>query len=151
MNPSALSTRRPSDAPVRVLVVDDQKLFADALALFLAYEDRIEVVGVAESGQEAIDLALANAADVVLMDLFMPRMDGLEATKRLHSIRPETHVIVLSGLGDDDAAQRAREAGADAYLQKGRVHEQVVEAILAAAGKSAFQGSDPAGSDPSAF
>jgi DNA-binding NarL/FixJ family response regulator len=145
MNPSALSTRQLSDAPVRVLVVDDQKLFADALALFLAHEDRIEVVGIAESGQEAIDLALAHAADVVLMDLFMPRMDGLEATKRLHSIRPETHVIVLSGLGEDDAAQRAREAGADAYLQKGRVHEQVVEAILAAAGRSAVQGPDPAG------
>jgi DNA-binding NarL/FixJ family response regulator len=145
MNSSALSKRRSSDAPVRVLVVDDQKLFADALALFLAHEDGIEVVGTAASGQEAIDLALANAADVVLMDLFMPRMDGLEATKRLHSIRPETRVIVLSGLGDDDAAQQAREAGADAYLQKGRVHEQIVEAILAAAKKSALRGSNPAG------
>jgi DNA-binding NarL/FixJ family response regulator len=128
-----LSEPKNSDARVRVLVVDDQKLFADSLALFLAHEDRIEVVGVAESGQEAIDLALANAADVVLMDLFMPRMDGLEATKRLQSIRPETHVIVLSGLGEDDAAQQAREAGAHAYLQKGRLHEQIVEAILAAA------------------
>lgn len=127
-----LSEPQNSDARVRVLVVDDQKLFADSLALFLAHEDRIEVVGVAESGQEAIDLALANAADVVLMDLFMPHMDGLEATKRLHSIRPETHVIVLSGLGEDDAAQQAREAGARAYLQKGRIHEQIVEAILAA-------------------
>jgi two-component system, NarL family, response regulator LiaR len=129
---SELSEPQNSDARVRVLVVDDQKLFADSLALFLAREDRIEVVGVAESGQDAIDLALAHAADVVLMDLFMPRMDGLEATKRLHSIRPETHVIVLSGLGDDDAAAQARAAGADAYLQKGRVHEQIVEAILAA-------------------
>jgi DNA-binding NarL/FixJ family response regulator len=129
-----LSEPQTSNARVRVLVVDDQKLFADSLALFLAHEDRIEVVGVAASGQEAIDLALANGADVVLMDLFMPRMDGLEATKRLHSIRPETHVIVLSGLGEDDAAQQAREAGADAYLQKGRVHEQVVAAILDAAG-----------------
>jgi two-component system, NarL family, response regulator LiaR len=129
---SELSEPQNSDARVRVLVVDDQKLFADSLALFLAREDRIEVVGVAESGQDAIDLALAHAADVVLMDLLMPRMDGLEATKRLHSIRPETHVIVLSGLGDDDAAAQARAAGADAYLQKGRVHEQIVEAILAA-------------------
>jgi len=133
MDLGALSKRQPSDAPVRVLVVDDQKLFADALALFLAHQDRIEVVGTAASGQEAIDLALANAADVVLMDLFMPRMDGLEATKRLHNISPETHVIVLSGLGDDAAAKQAREAGADGYLQKGRVHEQIVEAILAAA------------------
>jgi DNA-binding NarL/FixJ family response regulator len=120
--------------PVRVLVVDDQQFFADALALFLAREESIEVVGTAASGQEAIDLALAEVADVVLMDLFMPRMNGLEATKRLRRVRPQTHVIVLSGLGEDDIAEQAREAGADAYLQKGRVHENVVAAIHAAHG-----------------
>ena len=142
---NALSKRQPSNAPVRVLVVDDQKLFADALALFLAHEDRIEVVGTASSGQEAIDLALTSPADVVLMDIFMPRMDGLEATKRLHDISPDTHVIVLSGLRDDDVDRQAREAGADGYLQKGRVHEHVVEAILGAVGRSGtLQGSDPA-------
>ena len=125
-------SERPSDAPIRVLVVDDQHLFADALAMFLGHEEGIEVVGTAASGQEAIDTALAQAADVVLMDLFMPRMDGLEATKRLRDARPETHVIVLSGLADDAVAEQARAAGADGYLQKGRVHEGIVEAILAA-------------------
>ena len=124
----------PSDTKVRVLVVDDQQLFADALAMFLSHDGSIEVVGTAASGQEAIDLALANRADVVLMDLFMPRMDGLEATKRLLTIRPETHVIVLSGLGEDEVADQAREAGAHAYLQKGKVHESVVAAIHAACG-----------------
>lgn len=128
-----------------MLVVDDQKLFADSLALFLAHANGIEVVGTAGSGQEAIDLALAEVADVVLMDLFMPRMDGLEATKKLRTIRPETHVIVLSGLGEDEVAKQAREAGADGYMEKGKVHERIVEAILAAADKSAGQGSDPAG------
>jgi DNA-binding NarL/FixJ family response regulator len=64
---------------VRVLVVDDQRLFADALAMYLAHEDGIDVIGTAASGQEAIDAALEQAADVVLMDLFMPRMDELEA------------------------------------------------------------------------
>jgi DNA-binding NarL/FixJ family response regulator len=127
-------TSARTQKPVRVLVVDDQQLFADALALYLRREDTIEVVGTAASGPEAIDLALANVADVVLMDLFMPRMNGLEATKRLRTIRPETHVIVLSGLGDDDIADQARDAGADAYLQKGRVHEDVVAAIHAAHG-----------------
>ncbi len=118
--------------PVRVLVVDDQQLFADALSMFLSNEDSIEVVGTAASGQEGIDLAVASVADVVLMDLFMPRMDGLEATKRLRTIRPETHVIVLSGLGEEDVADQAREAGADSYLQKGKVHEHIVAAIHAA-------------------
>jgi DNA-binding NarL/FixJ family response regulator len=116
---------------VRVLVVDDQRLFADALAMYLAHEDGIDVIGTAASGQEAIDAALEQAADVVLMDLFMPRMDGLEATKRLRSIRPETHVIVLSGLADDVIEEQARAAGADGYLTKGRVHEQIAEAIRA--------------------
>ena len=114
-----------------MLVVDDQRLFADALAMYLAHEDGIDVIGTAASGQEAIDTALEQAADVVLMDLFMPRMDGLEATKRLRSIRPETHVIVLSGLADDVIEEQARAAGADGYLTKGRVHEQIAEAIRA--------------------
>ena len=127
-----MQTSEHPNPRVRVLVVDDQKLFADALAMFLSHDDSIEVVGTASSGQEAIDLALAQVADVVLMDLFMPRMDGLEATKRLRTIRPETHVIVLSGLDEDGVAQQAREAGADAYLQKGKAHEHVVAAIHAA-------------------
>jgi DNA-binding NarL/FixJ family response regulator len=114
-----------------VLVVDDQQLFADALRMFLEREHRIEVVGTAANGQEAIDLALSRVADVVLMDLFMPRMDGLEATKRLHEVRPEAHVIVLSGLGADEVEEQAREAGADGYLQKGAIHERIVDAILA--------------------
>ena len=127
-----MPTSEHSNPRVRVLVVDDQKLFADALAMFLSHEDSIEVVGIAASGQEAIDLALARVADVVLMDLFMPRMDGLEATKRLRTICPEAHVIVLSGLDEDDVAQQAREAGAHAYLQKGKAHEHIVAAIHAA-------------------
>jgi len=116
--------------PVRVLVVDDHELFADALKLYLTRDSRIRVVGVASSGQEAIDLALAEDADVVLMDIFMRGMDGLEATKRLRSIRPETRVIVLTGLSGDEVAVEARAAGAEGHLQKGTVHEQVVDAVL---------------------
>ncbi len=126
------SSNKSSDARVRVLVVDDQQLFADALAMFLGKESSIEVVGTAASGQEAIDLATSQLADVVLMDLFMPQMDGLEATQKLRMIRPEANVIVLSGLGADDVAEQARDAGAAAFLQKGKVHEQIVAAIHAA-------------------
>src|SRR2546422_53628 len=102
----------PSPQPsVRVLVVDDHELFADALRMFLERDERIEVVGVASSGQEAIDLAQTRLADVVLMDIFMRGMDGLEATKRLLALRPETHVIVLTGLSGDEIGGEARAAG----------------------------------------
>jgi DNA-binding NarL/FixJ family response regulator len=119
--------------PVRVLIVDDHKLFADALSLFLERDHRIEVIGTASSGREAVDLALARYADVVLMDVFMRGMDGIEATKELRSVRPEAHVIVLSGIDSDDLGEQARAAGADGHLQKGLVHDKLVDAVLRAA------------------
>jgi DNA-binding NarL/FixJ family response regulator len=125
-----------------VLVVDDHEVFADALKLYLTRDGRIDVVGVASSGQEAIDLALAHAADVVLMDIFMRGMDGLEATKRLRAIRPETHVIVLTGLSGDEVGTEALEAGADGHLQKGDIHDEVVEAVLRVAAGQPLEGSD---------
>src|SRR5947208_16313073 len=115
----------PSTA-VRVLVVDDPALFADTLRLFLARDARIEVVGTAATGQEAIDLTLASHPDVVLMDVFMRGMDGLEATKRLRDASPATHVIVLSGLAGDDIGTEARAAGALGHLEKGNVHASLV-------------------------
>jgi DNA-binding NarL/FixJ family response regulator len=120
----------PESRPVRVLVVDDHGLFADALRLFLGRDDRISVVGVASSGQEAIDLALAEDADVVLMDIFMRGMDGLEATKQLRAVRPEANVIVLTGLSGDEVGPQVLEAGAVGHLQKGGIHDQVVDAVL---------------------
>jgi NarL family two-component system response regulator LiaR len=128
-----------SKPPVRVLVVDDHELFAAALRMYLGRDARIEVVGVASSGQEGIDLALAQGAEVVLMDIFMRGMDGLEATKRLRAIRPETHVIVLTGLSGDEVGSEALEAGAEGHLQKGAVHEQVVDAVLRVAAGQPFQ------------
>ena len=125
----------PSDNRVRVLVVDDHQLFADALTMFLERDDRIEVIGKASSGQEAIDLALERYADVVLMDVFMRGMDGLEATQRLRAARPETHVIVTSGISNDELAAEARAAGADGHLQKVAIHTQVVDAVLQAAAR----------------
>ncbi len=121
------------DPRVRVLVVDDHDLFAEALTLFLARDDRIEVIGTVADGASAIDLAVSKLADVVLMDVFMRGMDGLEATKRLRTIRPETRVIILSGLAGDEIGDQARQAGAEAHLEKGNVHEHRIEAILAAA------------------
>src|SRR5438093_900094 len=99
------------DEPIRVLIADDHLLFAEALSTLLERNDRIEVVGSAANGPDAIDQALMLRADVVVMDVGMPGMDGLETTRRLRTIAPKTRVIVLTGLTDDDLQRRAADAG----------------------------------------
>ena len=123
---------RVTEQPIRVLIVDDQDVFTNALRLWLNGRDGIEVVGVAHDGPEAIDLALFTEADVVLMDLGLPKIDGLEATRRLLSLRPSARVIALTGKTEDEAADAALDAGAVAFLTKGAVHEQLVGVIHSA-------------------
>ena len=120
----------PSFPPIRVIIVDDHQLFADALRMFLDRDSRIEVVGTATSGPDAIDLAVASHADVVLMDVFMRGMDGIEATQRLRAICPKTRVIMVSGLTSDEIEESARGAGADGHLQKGAIHENIVDHVI---------------------
>ena len=119
------------DAPIRVLIADDHLLFAEALTTLLERNERIDVVGSAASGPDAIDQALMLHADVVVMDVGMPGIDGLETTRRLRSIAPNTRVIVLTGLTDDDLEQRAADAGASACLTKGAADREVVDTIVA--------------------
>jgi DNA-binding NarL/FixJ family response regulator len=118
------------DVRIRVLIADDHLLFAEALSTLLERHDRIEVVGAAATGPEAIDRALTLHADVVVMDVGMPGIDGLETTRRLRTIAPKTRVIVLTGLTDSDMEQRAADAGASALLTKGAADREVVDAIL---------------------
>jgi DNA-binding NarL/FixJ family response regulator len=119
------------DASIRVLIVDDHMMFAEALSTLLERNDRIEVVGCATSGPDAIDQALVKNADVVVMDVGMPGVDGLETTRRLRTIKPETRVIVLTGLTDSDIERRAADAGASALLTKGAADREVVDTIVA--------------------
>ena len=120
-----------ADTPIRVLIADDHLMFAEALATLLERNERIDVVGSATTGADAIDQALVRHADVVVMDIGMPGIDGFETTRRLRTIAPSTRVIVLTGLSDTGLEQRAADAGASALLTKGAADREVVDAILA--------------------
>jgi DNA-binding NarL/FixJ family response regulator len=119
--------------PVRVVIVDDHRLFVDALALLLDHDDRLEVIGTAGDGRSAIELAAAKHAEVAIIDVRMPEIDGLETARRLRTRSPETRVILVTGLDEPNLEEQAREAGAVALLTKGALHEELKEAILAAA------------------
>jgi DNA-binding NarL/FixJ family response regulator len=129
-----------SDGPVRVLVVDDQALFREALATLLDVRPDIEVVGEAANGDEALDRVAALGPDVVLMDLRMPVLDGIGATRRLRVERPGVRVIALTTFDDDADVFAALRAGAVGYLLKDVSADRLVEAVRAAArGESVLQ------------
>lgn len=126
--------------PVRVLLVDDQALFREALATLLAIHDDIEVAGEAGNGEEALRRATELAPDVVLMDLRMPVLDGIAATRRLRVEQPAVQVIALTTFDDDEDVFAALRAGAVGYLLKDVSSARLVEAVLAAArGESVLQ------------
>ncbi|MFJ8742857.1 response regulator [Embleya sp. NPDC127516] len=116
---------------IRLLIVDDQELIRTGLRLFLQTQDDLVVVGEAEDGDEAIELAGALRPDVVLMDIRMPRMDGVEATARLHAagISPPPRVLILTTFDLDEYVFGALRAGAAGFLLKDASRARLVEAI----------------------
>jgi DNA-binding NarL/FixJ family response regulator len=116
---------------VRVLIADDHVLFAQALEAILSLDGRIEVVGRASDGQQAVELTRELCPDVVLMDLSMPRADGFDATRQIRDANAGTRVLVLTGSPDATDVARARDAGADGYLTKDQIAGDLVRAILA--------------------
>lgn len=118
---------------LRIVIADDHPVVRDGLSALFATVDECAVVGQATDGAEAVALVAAERPDVVLMDLAMPRMDGIEATRRLTTAYPATTVLVLT-MSDDDASVRAAlRAGARGYLLKDASQEEVLAAVRAAA------------------
>jgi len=125
----------PVEQPIRVLIVDDHRLFAEALEAILAAESRIEVVGRARNGAEALEMVLDLDPDIVLMDISMPVMDGVEATRRIRDARPEACVLMLTGSNAAADVDRSRDAGAAGYVTKDRIASELVDAIVETAAR----------------
>jgi DNA-binding NarL/FixJ family response regulator len=124
---------------VRVLLADDQRLVRESLATLLGLLPDVELVATASDGQEVCALVAEHAPEVVLMDLRMPRMDGIEATRRLRESNPDARVIALTTYADDESVLGALRAGARGYLTKDSSAEDIREAILkVAAGEAAL-------------
>jgi DNA-binding NarL/FixJ family response regulator len=119
--------------PIRILIVDDQSLFRAGLHTLLDVQPEFEVVGEAENGEEALRLAVQLQPAVVLMDLRMPVMNGAAATRRLHELLPDCHVLVLTTFDDDEDVFEGLRAGAVGYLLKDASSDKLFEAIRSAA------------------
>jgi DNA-binding NarL/FixJ family response regulator len=129
---------------IRVLVVDDHPLFRDGLAALLGTIEDTEVVGLAGDGDRAIELARTLAPDVVVIDLNMPGLPGLEAIRRLVRLEPQPAVLVLTMVEDPDAVTASLQVGARGYLLKGAAQEEVAAAIRTVAAGGAVMGAGAA-------
>jgi DNA-binding NarL/FixJ family response regulator len=118
---------------IRVLVVDDHPVLRGGLAELLGQADGVELAGLAADGTAGVELALDERPDVVLMDLEMPGVDGIEATRRIRSSLPETQVVVLTSFSDRDRILAALDAGAAGYLLKDAEPEELLRGVHAAA------------------
>jgi len=128
---------QPSDTRpqrrLRLLLTDDDRRFMEAMVAFLETDDRFQVVGMAVNGREGVELAESCNPDVVLMDIDMPIMDGVEASRRIHEQQPDLPIVLVSASQFADRVANARAAGATGYVQKGRIADDLIKTIVAVA------------------
>jgi DNA-binding NarL/FixJ family response regulator len=120
-------------SPIRVLIVDDHEIVREGLETLLSEEPVVEIVGQANNGLEAVTLADSLKPDVILMDLVMPELDGIEATRRIRSAGGASQILVLTSFADDQRVRDAIEAGAIGYLLKDVLKADLLRAIQTAA------------------
>jgi DNA-binding NarL/FixJ family response regulator len=123
---------------MKVVICDDQAIVRDGLELLLKLEKDIEVVGLAQDGAEAIELVTQKSPDLVLMDLKMPDINGVEATRRICATSPGVKILILTTFDDDEWVFDALRAGASGYLLKDTPREKVIEAIRGTVGGRAY-------------
>ena len=125
---------------IRVLIVDDHEMVRLGISSFLKIQNDIEVVAEAENGLQAYDQALKFQPDIILMDLVMDVMDGIEASQKIIQVWPEARIIILTSFLDDEKVYPALEAGAKSYILKTSSAEEIVQAIrMTASGESFMQ------------
>jgi DNA-binding NarL/FixJ family response regulator len=130
----------PEEKSLRVVIADDDEAYAELVAALLNRCRELEVVGIAKDGEEAVQLACWQDADVVLMDIDMPRIDGITATRLVRNARPRICVLMLSG-AEPDRIHDARAAGAAAYINKLNAQDDLVPTLLALASTPVTHGS----------
>jgi DNA-binding NarL/FixJ family response regulator len=126
--------------PFRIVVAEDDESFLEAIALLLEQDDRFVVAGRASNGREAVVLTEEVAPDAVVLDIEMPVLDGVEATRRLRETSPDLPIVAVSGHDYEERVLEIRQAGADDYVRKARLAEElprVLAALLETAGRSA--------------
>ncbi len=125
----------PRARPVSVLIADDERLFVESVEALLASDERVKVIGTVSNGQDAVDMARALVPDVMLMDISMPMLDGIEAARRIRLDLPHACILILTGSSIAADVDRAREAGVAGFLTKDRIGTQLVSAILEVAAR----------------
>jgi DNA-binding NarL/FixJ family response regulator len=130
----------PNARAVRVLIADDHRLFAESLMAVLSEDERVDVIGIAEDGQQAVDLATELRPDVILMDLRMPVLDGFEATRRIRAAGLDTQIFILTGTDAGIGSEDAVAAGASGYLRKEQSVADLKDVFLEVASLAAVLG-----------